>query len=242
METKLPSEQLIYKKILAVMKDIPAVEKNKTDAEHNIQYRGIDDIINALHPIFKKHGIFITPEIISNSVPTINGKNIIYVKYTFFAEDGSSISTTTPGESSSYAHDDKGSIKAMSNALKTTLIQMFSIPTTDVDIRKWLPENHFNQCLVRIKKGEQGIMAKIEKEYKMKEEYLIQLKYFDWVAKMAMSTLPITGGTKGAGGTTGVGFPTTGKTRGTLPTTGGTSPANTQGTLTNTGNAADLRK
>ena len=72
METKLPSEQLIYKKILAVMKDIPAVEKNKTDAEHNIQYRGIDDIINALHPIFKKHGIFITPEIISNSTPTIN--------------------------------------------------------------------------------------------------------------------------------------------------------------------------
>ena len=230
METKPPSEQLIYKKILAVMRDIPAVEKNKTDADHNIQYRSIDDIINAIHPIFKKHGIFITPEIISNAEPTTNGKNIIYVKYTFFAEDGSSISSTTPGESSS--HDDKGSIKAMSNALKTTLIQMFSIPTTDVDIRRWLPENHFNQCLVRIKKGEQGIMAKIEKEYKMKEEYLIQLKYFDWVAQMASGTKKTLPTTNGAGRTTGGG----------LPTTSGTLPSNTQGALIDTGNAADLRK
>ena len=100
-------------------------------------YRGVDDVMNALNPAFIKHKLLMVPEVVSQKREerqTANGKNIIYsvlsVKYTFYAEDGSSIYTIVPGEGMDSG--DKASNKAMSSAFKYACFQTFCIPTEEM--------------------------------------------------------------------------------------------------------------
>ena len=178
----IKSTSLIYSKIIAVLQEVSAIEKTQTDKENNFIFRGIDDILNALNPLFKKYGIFTTTEVVSaSSVSQASGtkKIILDVRFTFFAQDGSSVSSTTRGEAIETEKDDKGTSKAMSIAYKYALTQMFLIPTSNEnpsDARRWMPEGHFNQYLKRIKKGEHGLYARADKEYRMKEEYRIKMR------------------------------------------------------------------
>lgn len=173
------STGLIYKKIISVLKEIEAISKDHKDEEHNFMFRSIDDIYNALNPLFKKHGIFTTSEVV-NSAQSFNGnvkKIILDVKFTFFAEDGSSVSSTTRGES--VEKEDKGTSIAQSFAHKYALTQMFLIPTSNEnpsDPRRWMPEGHLSQFLKRIKAGEHGLYARADKEYRMKDEYRIKMR------------------------------------------------------------------
>ena len=100
-------------------------------------YRGVDDVMNALNPAFTKHKLFMVPEVVSQKREerqTANEKNLIYsvlsVKYTFYAEDGSSIYTIVPGEGMDSG--DKASNKAMSSAFKYACFQVFCIATEEM--------------------------------------------------------------------------------------------------------------
>lgn len=126
----------IYQAMAAIMRDIDAIGKDKTNKQQGFQYRGIDDIANALHPLLSKHGVFLTSEILSKSREertTAKGGALIYtmlrMRYTFHAEDGSAISTEAEGEGMDSG--DKSSNKAMSIAQKYALLQTFLIPTED---------------------------------------------------------------------------------------------------------------
>lgn len=55
--------------------------------------------------------------------------SILTMKFTFFAEDGSSVSSTTIGEAMDTG--DKSMNKAMSTAYKYALMQIFCIPTEE---------------------------------------------------------------------------------------------------------------
>jgi hypothetical protein len=55
--------------------------------------------------------------------------SIITMKFTAYAEDGSSVSSTTVGEAMDSG--DKSMNKAMSTAYKYALMQIFCIPTVD---------------------------------------------------------------------------------------------------------------
>lgn len=127
----------IYEALAQVMKEINAVGKNKKNQQQGFMYRGIDDAYNALHPLFKEQGIISVPKVLDvkrEERQSKSGGNLIYsiatVEYTFFAKDGSSISSVVVGEGMDSA--DKSMNKAMAVAHKYALLQMFCIPTEDL--------------------------------------------------------------------------------------------------------------
>ncbi len=131
------SEQLIYRKISDIMADCPAISKSQKNQQQNFMYRGIDIVMNVLQPLFIKHRVFAVPEIlegIREERATKSGGNLIYtvlkVKYTFYAEDGSSVSAVVQGEGMDSA--DKSSNKAMSVAYKYACFQVLCIPTEEM--------------------------------------------------------------------------------------------------------------
>jgi hypothetical protein len=124
----------IYQGIAAVMRDVDAIGKTKRNQSQGFNFRGIDDVYNAIHPLMAKYGIFTLPEVLEDRTEdrqTKNGGALIYrvlkIKYTFCAEDGSSVSATVIGEGMDSG--DKASNKAMSIAHKYAFFQVFCIPT-----------------------------------------------------------------------------------------------------------------
>lgn len=116
------------------MQEIGAVEKNRVNQKQSFNFRGIDDVYNAVQKIMAKHQVFTTVEIepISRTevVSKQNTKGVWVhnrYHYTFHAADSSSVITTADGEAVDYG--DKASNKAASISHKYALIQTFAIPT-----------------------------------------------------------------------------------------------------------------
>ena len=127
----------IYETINEIMKNVPAISKNKTNEKQKYKFRGIDDVMNALQPLFAKYKLFVVPEVLEQTREerkTSNGGNLLFsickMKYTFYAEDGSHIETVIVGEGMDSG--DKASNKAMAVALKYALFQVFCIPTEEM--------------------------------------------------------------------------------------------------------------
>ena len=130
-------EPMIYQRMIDVMHDIEAIEKNKINSLQGYKFRGIDDMYNAIHPLFKKHGVFLLSEVLAETRTerqTKNGGVVFYVvldvRFSFCAADGSRVFSITKGEAMDSG--DKGTNKAMSTALKYTLMQTFLIPTEEL--------------------------------------------------------------------------------------------------------------
>jgi hypothetical protein len=131
---------LIYAKMLEIKKDIGSVGKDQKNAGQGWNFRGIDQFMNSLHPILNKHGVGILPEVVQHSEPKFiknektgkTSKNTqLTVKYTFFAEDGSTCASVMPAEG--VDPGDKGTNKALSAAFKYCLMQTFCVPTKDME-------------------------------------------------------------------------------------------------------------
>ena len=127
----------IYSAISAIMEEIPAIGKTQKNAQQGFMYRGVDVVMNVLQPLLTKHKVFVVPEVMSQAREdraTQKGGNLIYsivhVKYTFYAEDGSSITASVIGEGMDSG--DKASNKAMSVAFKYACFQVFCIPTEEM--------------------------------------------------------------------------------------------------------------
>lgn len=127
----------IYESIIATMADIGAIGKNTKNTQQGFMFRGIDAVMNALQPAMLKNHIFVVPEVMDQTREertTSKGGTLIYsilkIKYTFFAEDGSSISAVIIGEGMDSG--DKASNKAMSIAFKYACFQVFCIPTEEM--------------------------------------------------------------------------------------------------------------
>ena len=127
----------IYESITKIISEIPAIGKNKVNEQQKFRYRGIDDVMNAIQPLLAKYKVFIAPEVLEQKREerqTIKGGNLIYsickIKYTFYAEDGSSITAITIGEGMDSG--DKATNKAMAVAMKYALFQVFCIPTDEM--------------------------------------------------------------------------------------------------------------
>ena len=140
------AEALIYKKIIEVMSKVPAIGKDKRNGQQGFNYRGIDDAMNTLQNILPTVGVFYVPEVIESQREertTKSGGSMTYtvlkVRYTFYAEDGSSVSAVVQSEGMDSA--DKSSNMAMSGACKYALFQVFNIATKDiVDPDAYSPE------------------------------------------------------------------------------------------------------
>ena len=128
----------IYKAIADAMGEIGAIVKGKKNKEQGFMYRGIDDVMNSLSPILAKNRIFIYPEVTESQRSeraTQRGGTLLYsiltVRFHFAHEDGSELCCTVIGEGMDGG--DKASNKAMATAYKYACLQMFCIPTEDVD-------------------------------------------------------------------------------------------------------------
>jgi len=137
-ETPTTSAPLIYSKIAAIIADLGAIEKSKNNKEQGFKYRGIDDVYNAIHPLFAKHGVFTAPDIlerVQNEHLTKSGAAwkhvVIKVRYTYYAADGSSVESVIYGEG--LDNGDKATNKALAVAHKYSLLQMFCVATDDMD-------------------------------------------------------------------------------------------------------------
>jgi hypothetical protein len=137
----------ILKAMHAVMSEVGAIEKGRTNTGQNYKFRGVDDVLKVLQPLFIKHKILCTQEVLESSYATLQsakGGTLIYarmrVKHTYRSvEDESCIECVTAGEAMDSG--DKASNKAMATALKYAHFYSFTIPTEEpIDSENESPE------------------------------------------------------------------------------------------------------
>lgn len=133
METQQP---LIYGKIAAILKETKAITKSEKNQQQGFKFRGIDNVMNELHELFAKNDVFILQEVqgfTTENRPTKSGGTNTFtratIKFCYMTTDGSHVDTVNVGEAMDSG--DKGMNKAMSIALKYSLLQMFLIPTEE---------------------------------------------------------------------------------------------------------------
>lgn len=128
----------VYKAISAVQKalserGIGKERKNQQGAGYN--FRGIDDVYNAVTPLLVKHGLCVIPRVVSQkTTDRVSNKGSILIYATVEVEfdfvsvlDGSHHLVKTYGEAMDSG--DKATNKAMSAAYKYAAIMTFGIPT-----------------------------------------------------------------------------------------------------------------
>lgn len=127
----------IFESIAAIMAEITPVAKDQKNLQQNFMYRGVDGVMNALSPLLAKHKVFIVPEIMNSTREdrvSNKGNNLIYsiltIRYTFYAEDGSSVRAIIIGEGMDSG--DKATNKAMAIGYKYACFQVFCIPTEEM--------------------------------------------------------------------------------------------------------------
>ena len=127
----------VYPAIAAVMAEIAetGISKGRRNAQQGYNFRGIDDVYNALAPILSKHKLLMLPRVLRRDQverTTAKGGALFYttVEMEFdlvSGEDASVHTIRTVGEAMDSA--DKSSNKAMSAAYKYAAMQAFCIPT-----------------------------------------------------------------------------------------------------------------
>lgn len=127
----------VYAKIAAVQASLArtGIAKDRKNQQQGYQYRGIDEIYDALAPLLAENGLCILPRMIDRQVverQTAKGGTLFYVtveaEFDFIAaEDGSKHVVRTYGEAMDSA--DKATNKAMSAAYKYAALMAFAIPT-----------------------------------------------------------------------------------------------------------------
>lgn len=131
----------IYKQLSDIQKAIPAMGKNQRNDFQKYNFRGIDDIYNTLSSIFSDNQVLILPKILDSQFETIyteknNDKKVAFkayynVEFTFLSLiDGSTVVMSMAGEGADSS--DKTTGKAMSNAYKYALAEVFIIPFEDI--------------------------------------------------------------------------------------------------------------
>lgn len=130
------NQPAIHGAMITAMRNALAVGKDGRNSTQGYSFRGIDGTLNVVGPALRKAGVFVTSEILGEhyaDAETTKGKNTrevrIRVRFTFWAEDGSSVSTEVAAESLDTS--DKGLPKAFSVALRIALLQTFALPTDD---------------------------------------------------------------------------------------------------------------
>ena len=134
----MSEQRKIEADLIEVMREVKAVGKSERNSHQKFMFRGIDNVLNAVGPALRKHGVSVRPVVQSavyDQVKTSNNKPAtacrLIVDYIFTADDGSDLTTTVAAES--WDHGDKSAPKAMSVAMRTALLQTLALPTQEPD-------------------------------------------------------------------------------------------------------------
>ena len=129
-------EKQIYQKMASILKETKAITKSEKNQQQGFRFRGIDNVMNELHELFAKNDVFILQEVqgfTTENRPTKSGGTNTFtratIRFRYMTTDGSYVETVNVGEAMDSG--DKGMNKAMSIALKYSLLQMFLIPTEE---------------------------------------------------------------------------------------------------------------
>jgi len=132
-----PKVPQVYTAISAVTERLAksGISKDRKNKQQGYNFRGIDDIYDALAAALHQSGLCIIPNVISRTVTEKKSKSggtlfyvVLDVRYDFVsAIDGSSHTAQVVGEAMDSG--DKASNKAMSAAYKYVCLQTFCIPT-----------------------------------------------------------------------------------------------------------------
>lgn len=127
----------VYEAIAAITHRMGAegISKTRKNAQQGYNFRGIDDVLNALSPMLSESHLCILPCALERECverQSAKGATLFYVtvkvRFDFIsAEDGSKHEVVTYGEAMDSA--DKATNKAMSAAYKYAAILAFCIPT-----------------------------------------------------------------------------------------------------------------
>jgi hypothetical protein len=128
----------VYRAIAAVAGAIAkqGIAKSNRNSQQGYNFRGIDDVYNALAPILSEAGLVVLPRVLNRLETERETKSggalfnvVVEVEFDFVAaEDGSHHVVKTFGEAMDSA--DKATNKAMSAAYKYAAMQAFCIPTS----------------------------------------------------------------------------------------------------------------
>lgn len=182
----------IYQSITAILEEVPAIGKNKKNTTQNFMFRGIDDVMNTFQPLLAKHKVFIVPQVLEQTREerqTSKGGTLIYsickIKYTFYAEDGTSVDAIVVGEGMDSG--DKATNKAMAIAMKYAMFQVFCIPTEEMKdpdgdtppASKKKKEPDYRKELIAYCKEKNIDMNKVGQDYGLIGKVLTNDDYYD---------------------------------------------------------------
>lgn len=134
----MTAETGVFEAFLAVLTDVEAIGKNRrvTEGPARFAFRGVDDVMAALHGPMALHGLICVPQVmerLQETRQTRNGGTMnvthLRVRFGFYGADGSSFHAETWGEGQDSG--DKSTGKAHSMAYKSALLQAFHIPVED---------------------------------------------------------------------------------------------------------------
>jgi hypothetical protein len=146
-EPKLVEGKHILYAIWHVMREVTVIPKSgqyEGGKSGNYSFRKYSDVALALGVAFRKYGVFVQSETVSSDYgtdkkPYPSGSGYVEwtsarleMRYVFTSlVDGSELHASSFGEGKD--NSDKGTGKAMTNAIKSALTQAFMIPTDDPD-------------------------------------------------------------------------------------------------------------
>jgi len=129
----------IHAQLATIMTAVEAVGKKRRNQQQGFNFRAIEDVMDAMHPIFAEHKVFVLSSVVDQKTEertTKSGGNLIYriltVDVSFVSgEDGSRETVRVVGEGMDSG--DKAANKAMSAALKYALSQTLILPFAQID-------------------------------------------------------------------------------------------------------------
>lgn len=187
----------IYQSITAILEEVPAIGKNKKNTTQNFMFRGIDDVMNTFQPLLAKYKVFIVPQVLEQTREerqTAKGSTLLYsickIKYTFYAEDGTSVDAIVVGEGMDSG--DKATNKAMAIAMKYAMFQVFCIPTEEMKdpdgdtppASQKKKEPDYRKELIAYCKEKNIDMKKVAEDYQMTGRKLSNDDYYDVLCEL----------------------------------------------------------
>jgi len=145
-KTKIP---MVITRLAEVMSQLVGLEKNKQAPERagGFMYRGIDDLLDTLHPLLVDAQLLISPKVVHHTVQFHDERNTPYmaevlVEYEFLSIEDGSTKTIGPVLGTGTDNLDKMAGKAMTSAFKIAMYQAFCVPVGEaIDIEATADDN-----------------------------------------------------------------------------------------------------
>lgn len=128
----------VHEALSAVMADVQEIRKEGRNTHQGYNFRGVDGVMNAVGPAFRKHNVLCLPRVLKASYRDFEAKSggtqhecIIEVEFTFVGPEGDTLVCSAMGEASDAS--DKATSQAHSVAYRTALLQALCVPTDAPD-------------------------------------------------------------------------------------------------------------